>query len=42
MILSWLEAREDANKQKVTVKLDQLYHQLVDLYLTVEQPVQCE
>ena len=42
MILSWLEAREDANKLKVTVKLDQLYHQLVDLYLTIEQPVQCE
>lgn len=43
MILSWLEAKEEKHKgNKLTLKLDNLYLQLVDLYLTIEKPVECE
>lgn len=40
MVLATLEKKD--GQDKITEKLDKMYLQLADLYLTIEKPVECE
>lgn len=44
MILATLESKKDDQNDKIKIaeKLDQLYLQLIDLYLTIEKPAEAE